>query len=172
MEFPGSHRAYNKHHVYKTTPPSTEDDYMFKLRAKFLPDGKTHDHFEAILCGTNPLFVAVDLEELFPSPRFRGWRYQFRISPGSNLIERYTMSTAWTDPLTTLARREASILNDTGALVSTADFITLLNDLRKTGPEMALRFYVAASRDRELVLQLQGLPLSIATPCRQSDYRG
>jgi hypothetical protein len=83
------------------------------------------------------------------------------------------MSTAWTDPLTTLARKEASILNDTGALVSTADFISLLNDLRKTGPEIsALRFYVVACRDRKLALQLQGLPLSIATPCRQSDYRG
>jgi len=173
MEFPGAHWVYNDSDDFDTAPPLVEGDYTFELYAQLRPSGRILDNFKAVLGGSQPLDITVDLEAMIPSPRFRGWRYRSQILPRNILIRKNMMSTAWMDGPATLACNEAAIFDESGAPVSVADFMAILDDLPEAGPETsALRYCVVAGPDRKLALQLQGLPYSATVLCGKTAFKG
>jgi len=157
MEFPADWTVLPKAD-FELASPRIAGDLTMELHAELRPSGRILDAFRISLAGTKILAIEVELFKLLPVNTFKGWSFKAEFRPEDIVIRKNLTSSTWLDGTALIARREASLLDDSGSGIPSAEFLRYLADLDDLPDSFSLRWAVAAGEDGRMKLQLHSLP--------------
>jgi hypothetical protein len=149
---------------FAISAPNYHGDLTLELMAQLRSMGWILDNFRFVLDGSASLDVSVDLSWVLPADHYRGWRLSQQFWPRDIAIRRNMVTMAWVSVTDSVASHDCDITDETGAGMTSGEFLRSLALLPWDGPTNAsTRWAVVIGADGLLKLQWQALPLPAST---------
>jgi hypothetical protein len=121
--------------------------------------------------GAEILEAEVRLNALFPIPSLGGWKAKIQFWARDTAIQRNMTSSAWKDAYSMIHSQEIQIEDERGEQEDMAEVIGEL-DCQPAGRSAVICHAVIIGEDQRMALELQSLPVSLATVNGRASYRG
>ena len=144
---------------FELAAPRDPGDIGVEAMAQARANGRILDHFRLVLGGAQLLEATAAVADIFPIAAMPGWTVVFSCWPRDVAIRRNMASSAWQDVRDLVAANDVKLLNDEGANVDNKEFLELLDSVAdKTLNSSSIRWWIGASEDGRMQLQLQAAP--------------
>jgi hypothetical protein len=172
MEFPPQWHAFQLED-FDTAAPRTQGAAGMELMVQMRPNGRLLDHVRVAVGGNEILQAEVPMDRLFPSPNLNGWKARFQFWARDTAIRRNMSTSVWKDAYAMFHSHEVQVLTAGDEQVNTEEVIRELDDLpAAAGHSAVLRHAVIIGEDQKMALELQSLPVSLATVNGKPSFRG
>jgi hypothetical protein len=159
MDFPMDW-LINSAEDYTSAGSSYHGETTIELLAQLRNTGRILDGFRFALDGASPLEAVIDVHSIIPADHYSGWKLTQQLWPRDIVIRRNMATSAWTSVTDIIASRDCDVTDDSGAGVSTGQFMRSIAELPGDGPTNgSTRWAVVIGEDGFLKLQWQALPL-------------
>ena len=144
---------------FELAAPRDPGDIGVEAMAQARANGRVLDHFRIVLGGSQMLEATVAVKDIFPVAAMPSWSVAFSCWPRDVAIRRNMASSAWQDIRDMVAANDVKLLNGEGANVASNELLDLLDSVAdKTLNSASIRWWVGASEDGSMQLQLQAAP--------------
>jgi hypothetical protein len=159
MDFPMDWMINNAED-YSTAGPGYQGEVTVELLAQLRNTGRILDGFRFALDGASPLEASIDVRNIIPADLYSGWKLTQQFWARDIVIRRNMTTSAWTSVTDSIASRDCDVTDESGAGVSTGQFMRSIAELPGNGPTNgSTRWAVVIGEDGFLKLQWQALPL-------------
>ena len=144
---------------FELAAPRDPGDIGVEAMAQARANGRILDHFRLVLGGAQLLEATAAVADIFPIAAMPGWTVVFSCWPRDVAIRRNMAFSAWQDVRDLVAANDVKLLNDEGANVDNKELLELLDAVAdKTLNSSSIRWWIGASEDGRMQLQLQAAP--------------
>ena len=144
---------------FELAAPRDPGDIGVEAMAQARANGRILDHFRLVLGGAQLLEATAAVADIFPIAAMPGWTVVFSCWPRDVAIRRNMASSTWQDVRDLVAANDVKLLNDEGANVDNKELLELLDSVAdKTLNSSSIRWWIGASEDGRMQLQLQAAP--------------
>ena len=144
---------------FELAAPRDPGDIGVEAMAQARANGRVLDHFRIVLGGSQMLEATVNVKDIFPVAAMPSWSVAFSCWPRDVAIRRNMASSAWQDIRDMVAANDIKLLNGEGANVASNEILDLLDSVAdKTLNSASIRWWIGASEDGRMQLQLQAAP--------------
>ena len=144
---------------FELAAPRDLRDIGVEAMAQARANGRILDHFRLVLGGAQLLEATAAVADIFPIAAMPRWTVVFSCWPRDVAIRRNMASSAWQDVRDLVAANDVKLLNDEGANVDNKELLELLDSVAdKTLNSSSIRWWIGASEDGRMQLQLQAAP--------------
>jgi len=174
MEFlPAGWEIFNTED-FETAAPRVAGDAVMELMAQIRPNGRVMDHWRVAIGGAKILEADFRLSTICKSSVLSPYKLRFQTWPKDIRIRRNMNSSTWTDGLETLARREFAVtVKDDPDTDRTEELLVAIEkEAEMAKKSFSFWYAVAIGEDKRLILELQGLPGSVATLTSKPAFTG
>ena len=144
---------------FELAAPRDPGDVGVEAMAQARANGRVLDHFRLVLGGAQLFEATAAVADIFPIAAMPRWTVVFSCWPRDVAIRRNMASSAWQDVWDLVAANDVKLLNDEGANVDNKELLELLDSVAdKTLNSSSIRWWIGASEDGRMQLQLQAAP--------------
>jgi hypothetical protein len=144
-------------HTDICSPPS---GHAAELFATVRENGRIVDQVRYVFGGEDNIEASFSLESLCEDESFSGYSVTIQRKPHDIELRRGLLTGNWSDVVSLISSRDASVFDDTGAGVAAAEFLRRVKD---AGAVIgAVRWGLILDDSAKLAIQLQGLPATAA----------
>jgi hypothetical protein len=137
------------------------------------PNGRLLDHVRIATGGNEILEAEVPLSSLIPAPALNSWKAKFQFWARDTAIRRNMTTSAWKDVYALIHSHEVQVEEAEGEPVDAEEVIRELDSMpAASGRSAVIRHAVVIGEDQRMSLELQSLPVSLATVNGKPSYRG
>jgi hypothetical protein len=157
---------------FGTSAPIYHGELTLQLMAQLRNTGRILNSFKFVLDGSASLDAPVDLSCVLPVESYRGWKLSQQSWPRDIAIRCNMVTSAWVSVTDSVASHDCDITDETGAGVSSGEFLRSLSLLPGNGPNNAFTLWaIVIGADSLLKLQWQALPLPATTLNRKATFK-
>ena len=172
MEFPAQWNVFPLED-FDTAAARTQGAAGMELMAQMRPNGRLLDHVRIAMGGNEILETVIPLDRLFPSPSLNNWKGKIQFWARDTAIRRNMSTSQWKDAYTMIHSHEIQVEDAGGEEVNIEQVIRSLDELPGGAGRVAvIRHAVVIGEDQKMNLELQSLPVSLATVNGKPSYRG
>jgi hypothetical protein len=170
MEFPPEWNVFPLDD-FEVAAARTQGAAGMELMAQMRPNGRLLDHVRVATGGNEVLEAEVLMGSLFPANGLNCWKAKFQFWARDTAIRRNMTTSAWKDVYSMLHSHEVLVEEEGGEPVDMAEVIGELDNL-PAGHSAVIRHAVVIGEDQRMALELQSLPVTLATVNGKPSYRG
>jgi hypothetical protein len=170
MEFPPEWNVFPLED-FEAAAARTQGAAGMELMAQMRPNGRLLDHVRVATGGAEILEAEVRLNDLFPIPSLGSWKAKIQFWARDTAIRRNMTSSVWKDAYSMIQSQEIQVEDERSEQVDMAEVIGEL-DCHSAGRSAVIRHAVVIGEDQRMALELQSLPVSLATVNGRPSYRG
>jgi hypothetical protein len=172
MEFPMPWSAFPLED-FDTAAARTQGAAGMELMAQMRPNGRLLDHVRVATGGNEILEAEVQLSNLIPSPNLNNWKARIQFWARDTAIRRNMTTSGWKDVYALIHSHDIQVVESDDSPVDIEEVVRELDGLPAAiGRSAVIRHAVVIGEDQRMALELQSLPVSLATVNGKPSYRG
>jgi hypothetical protein len=172
MEFPMQWRALPLED-FDSAVARTQGAAGMELMVQMRPNGRLLDHVRVATGGNEILEAEVRLSDLIPSPNLNNWKARIQFWARDTAIRRNMTTSVWKDVYAMVHSHEIQVVETDGCPVDIEEVVRELDGLpAAAGHSAVIRHAVVIGEDQRMALELQSLPVSLATVNGKPSFRG